>query len=191
MTPHSVDFMSLCLPGIAQFVDMAETLAEQKAAAANGHPAAFLQEAMREILQSLIDYSKLRELAIPARKKLPPLSEPITVPLGPLISGARSGLDKKYREEHLQGLPRYAVYIVRNGDQVLYVGATQKGPRGRLRSHVSGRTRLGAAIRRDPSSRDWTVEIIPFSDYQNVLWKEKELTQQLKPHFCGPPVGEN
>lgn len=190
MTEHNIDFMSLCLPSIAQFVDMAENLAEQKATAANAHPSAFLQESMREILKSLVDYSKLRELAIPPRKKLPPQSEPVIVPLGPLISGARSGLDKKFREDRLQGLSRCAVYIVRKGDEVLYVGATQRGARTRLRSHVSSRSRLGSAIRRDPSSRDWTVEIIPFADYQNVLWKEKELTQQLKPHFCGPPVGE-
>lgn len=190
MTANNVDFMALCLPSIVQFVDMSESLAEQKAAAANAHPSAFLQEAMHEILKSLVDYSKLRELAIPPRKKLPPQSEPVTVPLGPLISGARSGMDKKYREDHLQGLSLCAVYVVRSGDAVLYVGATKRGVRTRLRSHVSGRSRLGSAIRRDASSRDWTVEIIPFADYQNVLWKEKELIQQLKPHFCGPPVGE-
>lgn len=108
----------------------------------------------------------------------------LTLTLGELLDNNRSHIAKVRRRRMLDGVRKYVVYIVRNGEEVLYVGATNFDPENRIRNHVSGRSALGKAIRREVSSGKWTVELIAHPDKSTARAKEKELQIQFRPKFC-------
>lgn len=77
-------------------------------------------------------------------------------------------------------IPNTAVYVVRDGGTVMYVGSTVCGVASRLRQHVSVQSPLGAAIA-DGRARTWDVEMIPGSDRSEVLALESLLISELSP----------
>src|SRR5262249_40342857 len=90
------------------------------------------------------------------------------------------------QREALQGFRTYVVYIVRDGDLVLYVGATHYSAKERLLWHLHNRSSLGKAIiAARPLSDQWTVEMLACLDWADTLRQEAEKTKELSPVFDG------
>lgn len=83
-----------------------------------------------------------------------------------------------------QDLPR-AVYVVRDGEQALYVGKTKKGARARLQAHIGqkpGGGYLGRAYYQDePVADAWTVEVIYIRS--NLDEAERFYIARLRPKY--------
>lgn len=85
---------------------------------------------------------------------------PLEVPLGAVVGrslaiggGAVLAVDS---------IPRnFQVYVVRDGDTVLYVGITTQGIERRLEQHIESRSPLGhAIIDSAPASNEWALECV-------------------------------
>jgi|ERR1051326_7005503 predicted GIY-YIG superfamily endonuclease len=178
-------FAERYLEGCRDFVRLVEHNAK-KAIDAGTEPAQAYQWAMTGSLQ-LVEEKANEQRA--ARDALSPPGEAVdgklTLTLGQLLDSRTSGGAKLKRRNMLAGVTRNVVYVVRDGDAVLYVGCTRGEARSRLREHIAGRSPLGLAIRRERQrSKGWTAEMISHADHKSALATEKRLTEEYRPRYC-------
>lgn len=83
--------------------------------------------------------------------------------------------------QFLRQIPNRAAYIVRVRDLVLYVGSTGLGVATRLRQHTYTQSPLGRAIKSDPHSKEWDVEMVPAPSRHEALQIEADLIHLLRP----------
>jgi predicted GIY-YIG superfamily endonuclease len=106
------------------------------------------------------------------------------ITLGELLTNNRSYPVQYKLEKRLANLRRHIVYIVRNANQVLYVGTTVYSARARLRWHKNGRSRLGRAIKNAKQAADaWIVEMFSYPDKPSRLKAERFAIERLEPIF--------
>lgn len=170
MSISKPDFLVLNLSGINMFVELVDEMVKANAGSTFEQCARYLQNQIRE-------YSKTRD-GFHYRPTQAVLPKSLTLSLSELMSRSTCG-DRRYA-----AISRNVVYVVRDGDRVLYVGSTRYGARGRMKSHEKSHSPLGEALRADSGKGSWTVEMIPHADYEAAALKEKQLITKLAPAFC-------
>lgn len=164
------DFLVLNLQGIDMFVDLVDGMV-------GANPGATFEPCARELQRRIREYSGQRDTF----KSLPTmaaLARPLTLSVGELLD------PKTCRLPAFRGVSLNVVYIVRNGDAVMYVGSTRYNARTRMKSHAKSHSPLGEALRKNPQAQFWLVEMIPHADYREAAAKEKQLIASLSPLFC-------
>jgi predicted GIY-YIG superfamily endonuclease len=164
-----IDFMLLQYQGIRLFM---ETVEEMVRAGQGDHATC-----MKLLWKQLMDYSAAKS-AFSEMPVAAPVPVPLTVTLSELLD------HRIFRNGAFEGVRRNVVYIIKNGDEVLYVGSTRHNARSRIKSHQKARSPLGTGLRQDPTANTWSIEMIPHADYKAAAQKEKELIRQLRPSFC-------
>ena len=105
-----------------------------------------------------------------------------TVQLGQLLDNNRAYPAKLKRKRMLEGVERCVIYIVKAGDRILYVGATNYSARDRLRWHIHGKSNLGRHIVANrPGSENWQVEMMRFPSRSALLIAEQRIIEELGP----------
>ena len=164
------DFLLLNLPGIDLFLELVDGMVQ-------ANKGASFEECARYLRTEIHEYSKRRD-AFRARPVASALAAPLTLSIAELLDR------KTCSRPDFRGVRANVVYIVRDGEQVRYVGSTRYNARRRMKSHQKSHSPLGQALRENPAATDWTVEMIPHADYQTAAAKEKELITHLNPTFC-------
>ena|ERR1051325_7858320 len=164
------DFLVLNLSGIDVFVELVDEMVK-------GNPGSSFEVCARYLQNEIHEYSK-RTHAFKSRPTVSALSASMTMKLGRLLHRRTPNL------REFSGVRLNVVYIIRDGQRVLYVGSTRYDARKRLKSHQTSHSPLGTALREDPNADNWTVEMIPHADYKSAALKEKQLIAQLAPAFC-------
>lgn len=164
------DLLLLHMGGINIFVQVVDDMVQ-------ANPGATFEQCARHLQAEIRQYAERRDalLDLPVSSALP---DPLTLTLGELLK--RDTCDWPL----YIGVSRNVVYVVRDGDHVLYVGSTRYDARSRMKSHEKAHSPLGEALRSRNGKNDWTVEMIPHSDYDSAAIKEKELIRQFAPAFC-------
>jgi predicted GIY-YIG superfamily endonuclease len=105
------------------------------------------------------------------------------VPLALVLKKTHSYLARAKCRELRRALGMLCVYVVRDGETVLYVGATHYSVIERLAWHVnSGKSPLCALMRAArPAYVSWTVEVFPMPDWPTALRQEKDIQGALCP----------
>jgi predicted GIY-YIG superfamily endonuclease len=165
------DFLVLNLQGIDLFLEKVDQACQSGFCGGDFHAAAL------EVSKQIHDYSRQRG-ALASAPKVGVHPAPFTMRLGDLLRRETCNLPE------FAGVGLNVVYIVRAGDDVLYVGSTRYNARSRMKSHQKQHSPLGQALREDPNAMNWGVEMIPHSDYREAARKERELITQLQPRFC-------
>lgn len=164
-----IDFMLFQYQGINLFIQSVDAVVAQ-----TGEP---YQDAVKRLQKELKEYGARRD-AFNARPVEAPIPQPMTMTLGRLLE-RRTCNSQAYKQ-----LGRNIVYVIRDGEHVLYVGSTRNDVRTRMKSHEKTLSPLGNALRTDPDRFNWSVEMIPHTDYDAAVSREKELIRQLRPPFC-------
>jgi predicted GIY-YIG superfamily endonuclease len=163
-------FLLLNAPGIDMFLSLVDQMVAGGAADGTYEGCAkLLQQRVHEYGKQLNDWN-----VAPVSTALP---EPLTLAMGVLLD-RRTCRDRRYR-----ALKSNIVYVIRQGEQVLYVGSTRHDARHRIKSHQKAHSPLGEALRNHASVSEWSVEMIPHADYPTAFEKEKQLIGQLRPRF--------
>lgn len=173
-------------PGIESAVQYIENEAQRRIATGDDAQTAY-RGAMAEMVEAYKEYKAKK--AAEEEAYCPPGEAKdgrLTLTVGVLLERPRGNRIKKLRRRHLlDGVLHNVVYVVKDGDAVLYVGCTRFDPSGRLSEHVAGRTALGTAIRETrPRSNEWSVDLISHPNHKAALQTEMELTVQYKPKYC-------
>jgi hypothetical protein len=169
MKISNLDFLALNSDGIDLFIQHVD------AAVSQTHEP--YEQAVRRLQKDLQAYIRDRE----AFRRLPPqtvIPAPLTMSLSELM-GRKVCANPLYL-----AASRNVVYILRDGERVLYVGSSHYGARKRMKSHEKAHSPLGEALRTDPNRHNWSVEIITHADYGSAASKEKQLIAQFAPAFC-------
>lgn len=170
MKISKADFLVLNLSGIELFIQTVSELMLMR-------PELTYEEAVKETHRQVREYVVNRDV-FAQRPAVAVLAAPLTLPLGQLLSRDTCN-SREYR-----GVSLNVVYIVRDGEAVRYVGSTRYDARTRMKSHQKAHSPLGKALRANPDTRNWSVEMIPHADYREAAAREKELINQLNPTFC-------
>lgn len=163
------DFLVLNLQGIDLFIQAVDLMAK-----ATGSP---YEECVRETQKQIREYAARRD-AFNSRPTVSAVANPLTMTLRELLN--RNTCDSPA----FRGVSLNVVYIIRNGESVLYVGSTRYDARSRVKSHQKAHSPLGKGLREDPNAPNWSVEMIPHADYREAAQMEKRLINQLSPAFC-------
>lgn len=180
-SPFAVRF----LPGIEEFIQVVDHNVKLRISRGED-PAAVYAGVIQDV------FAEVRNAAQKERDRVESMSPPgeavdgrLTLPLSKLLDPNTTPLAKRRRRNMLDGVNRNVVYVVRDGDAVLYVGCTRSNARRRIREHLSGKSPFGQAIKRErPRSNEWTAEMIAHPDHQSALATEKRLTDEYKPRYC-------
>ena len=103
--------------------------------------------------------------------------------LGHLLQRTTNPLWRQESQRIRRLIWRRTVYVVRDGETVLYVGSTRYTPIERLTVHLnSNDSALGQRIKQDQiAARDWMVTVIKFDSIEDMLATEARLTAELHP----------
>lgn len=164
------DFLVVNLSGIELFI---ETVGELLLLS----PELSYEEAVKETHRQIRAYASKRDV-FRSQPTASALAAPLTLSLGQLLHRDTCSM-KEFR-----GVGLNVVYIVRDGERVLYVGSTRYDARTRLKAHQKSHSPLGKNLRENPNAKNWSVEMIPHADYREAAQKEKDLIAQLTPAFC-------
>lgn len=162
------EFLLLNLPGIELFIEHVDELVAFNKGSTFEQCARFLHQRIKDYAVASQRFNAMPVAA--------PLPAPLTLKMGDLL---------RSRFKHrLSAHQRNIVYIIREGESVLYVGSTRYGARSRIKSHQKAHSPLGEALRTNPKFKEWDVEMIAHSDYRSAADKEKHLIRELNPAFC-------
>jgi predicted GIY-YIG superfamily endonuclease len=163
-------FLLLNLQGIDLFLSLVDQMVA--AGAVDGT----FEGCSKELQRRIRDYGKrLDDWKIaPVSTALP---EPLTMTMGVLLE-RRTCNNREYLT-----LKSNIVYVVRDGEQAIYVGSTRYDARTRMKSHQKAHSRLGNALRTNPDAMNWSVEMIAHAAISEAIEKEKRLIAQLRPRF--------
>lgn len=170
------DFLYLHSEGIDLFVKAVEHVFEIQSQA---DPSVQYRDVVLSAQRDIREYGEAKDRLARTTPPAPPemRKEPLVMPLGELM-------DRRIcRSKKLAGCERYVVYVVRDGEAVLYVGVTNYDARSRLVSHRNTETPLGKALRRNPRAGEWSVEMIAHPDSRSAREKEKVLIIQYQPKY--------
>lgn len=162
-------FLLLNSHGIDLFLKVVDQLV------ANGAADGTFEGCARYLQQEIHDYGARLDAwkVAPVSTALP---KPLTMTMGVLLE-RRTCNNRQYC-----ALRSNIVYIIRDGETVLYVGSTRYDARSRIKSHQKAHSLLGKALRTQAVD-EWTVEMIPHADYKSASDKEKRLIVELSPRF--------
>lgn len=138
---------------------------------------ATFEQCARHLLTQIHQYKEKR-MDLDVRPTETVLPSPMTLTLGELLE--RDTCDWPA----FINVSRNVVYVVKDGDRVLYVGSTRYNARSRMKSHEKAHSPLGEALRTNPNKNNWTVEMTPHADYDEAALREKELIRELAPAYC-------
>jgi predicted GIY-YIG superfamily endonuclease len=98
--------------------------------------------------------------------------------LGELLLGGRAC------SERLRPLRFSCVYVVSDGDVILYVGSTGRGVQHRMRQHLSGAIRFDRHLRSvGDAALSWTVDAYVMSSEAMARLVEKYAIGAMRPVF--------
>lgn len=110
--------------------------------------------------------------------------EMVEFTLAELFDSRRAYPAVRRRKEKLAPVRSCCVYVVLDGTRVLYVGATNYGPRTRLRQHRWSPHRFGRALREAGSAANaWRVRAHAAPDAKTAREMEAEFINVLAPVF--------
>ena len=105
----------------------------------------------------------------------------ITLSLGSILPGSQSFPAKHKRRALLRKLPFCCVYVIRNGDETLYVGMTRVRIDNRLQWHLHNNSLLGQAIKQArPTSHNWQADIYAMPDPATARREERAIAKALQ-----------
>lgn len=167
MKMTTLDFLAFSLPGIDLFIQ-----AVDRSVQSTGET---FEKCAKDGQKQIHDYLAARD-AFREQPTHAPIPSPTTLTL-------RELMESRFCRSPLAAA-RNVVYIVRDGESVLYVGSSRYNARKRMKAHEKARSPLGKALRTDPNAKTWNVEMIFHADYKLAARKERELIAQLMPSFC-------
>jgi predicted GIY-YIG superfamily endonuclease len=105
----------------------------------------------------------------------------MTYRLGDLLPSHKGyALQAKAKAIYRQ-LPMCCVYVVRDGNRIIYVGSTNYRATNRLKQHRAHGSPLGRLMRIDSNSHNWAVDIHPAPDRVSAYALETEMIHRLQP----------
>ena len=108
--------------------------------------------------------------------------EPRSTSLKGIITRNRSRIAYRNRIAIRKQLGMCGVYVVRDGEQAIYVGSTNYSVVERLPEHLHNKSKLGLYImEHSPESDEWVIDFYRVADKNNLRKREKEIADNLNP----------